>query len=302
MAIVAVPGGTGNVGRAIVDAIVATGKHQVKILSRKVPTLPNMSVSDQQWEKLTINQANASLEVEIGVPIIPVDFSNVDAIVKVLEEHHIDTVVSAIAMHTMGDDAPNELELIRAADRSRVTKRIISSEWGTDVKEQYVTSPKNNLQIQLHVTDTLSFSQIGLISSTLHKVNAKKELEKTTTLEYTRFHNGYFSDYWAFPKVPSYLSRQPLVYWIDMENNAAAIPGTGDVPAVFTHTTDLAKFVAASLDLPKWEPDYFVYGDRLTWNEFVRLAEEAKGMLPFLPTYLLTYLPTCLTTLLASRY
>ena len=36
MAIIAVAGGTGNVGRAIVDAIVAGGKHQVKILSRKV--------------------------------------------------------------------------------------------------------------------------------------------------------------------------------------------------------------------------------------------------------------------------
>jgi uncharacterized protein YbjT (DUF2867 family) len=36
MAIVAVAGGTGNVGRAIVEAILATGKHQVKILSRKV--------------------------------------------------------------------------------------------------------------------------------------------------------------------------------------------------------------------------------------------------------------------------
>lgn len=47
---------------------------------------------------------------------------------------------------------------------------------------------------------------------------------------------------------------------------------------MFTHSTDLAKYVAASLDLPKWEADYFVYGDRLTWNEFVRLAEEAKGM------------------------
>lgn len=47
MAIVAVPGGTGNVGRAIVDAIVATGKHQVKILSRKV-LLPNMSAPDRK--------------------------------------------------------------------------------------------------------------------------------------------------------------------------------------------------------------------------------------------------------------
>jgi nucleoside-diphosphate-sugar epimerase len=36
MAIIAVAGGTGNVGRAIVEAILATGGHEVKILSRKV--------------------------------------------------------------------------------------------------------------------------------------------------------------------------------------------------------------------------------------------------------------------------
>src|SRR5690242_11252381 len=36
MAIIAVAGGTGNVGRAIVEAILAAGKHEVKILSRKV--------------------------------------------------------------------------------------------------------------------------------------------------------------------------------------------------------------------------------------------------------------------------
>lgn len=41
-AIIAVAGGTGNVGRAIVEAILATGKHQVFILSRKViNTLPS---------------------------------------------------------------------------------------------------------------------------------------------------------------------------------------------------------------------------------------------------------------------
>ena len=36
MVVVAVAGGTGGVGRTIVDALVATGKHQVKILSRSV--------------------------------------------------------------------------------------------------------------------------------------------------------------------------------------------------------------------------------------------------------------------------
>lgn len=36
MAVIAVAGGTGNVGRTLVEAIVATGKHEVKILARKV--------------------------------------------------------------------------------------------------------------------------------------------------------------------------------------------------------------------------------------------------------------------------
>jgi len=45
MAVIAVAGGTGNLGRTIVEALVAAGKHSVKILSRKVypkrgPSLP----------------------------------------------------------------------------------------------------------------------------------------------------------------------------------------------------------------------------------------------------------------------
>lgn len=36
MAIIAVAGGTGGIGRALVDAITSRGKHEVKILSRKV--------------------------------------------------------------------------------------------------------------------------------------------------------------------------------------------------------------------------------------------------------------------------
>lgn len=36
MVVVAVAGGTGGLGRMLVDALVATGKHDVKILARKV--------------------------------------------------------------------------------------------------------------------------------------------------------------------------------------------------------------------------------------------------------------------------
>ncbi|KAL6401271.1 hypothetical protein AUP68_15138 [Ilyonectria robusta] len=63
-----------------------------------------------------------------------------------------------------------------------------------------------------------------------------------------------------------------------MANNTAAILGSGDVPVVFTHTADVAKFVAASLALSQWEPDTYVIGDKLTWHEFLPLAEAAKGV------------------------
>lgn len=36
MVVVAVAGGTGGLGRALVDAIIADGKYELKILSRKV--------------------------------------------------------------------------------------------------------------------------------------------------------------------------------------------------------------------------------------------------------------------------
>lgn len=68
---------------------------------------------------------------------------------------------------------------------------------------------------------------------------------------------------------------------VDVAHDVAAIPGSGDVPIVFTHVADVARFVAASLGLPegRWDPDSYVVGDRLTWNEFLELAEEAKGRL-----------------------
>ena len=43
MVVVAVAGGTGHLGRTIVEAILATGKHEVKIISRKVHHLSLLS-------------------------------------------------------------------------------------------------------------------------------------------------------------------------------------------------------------------------------------------------------------------
>jgi hypothetical protein len=49
------------------------------------------------------------------------------------------------------------------------------------------------------------------------------------------------------------------------------------VPVVFTHSFDVAKFVAAALDLPVWEKTWWIIDDRITWNDLAKQAQEVKG-------------------------
>ncbi|KAL0938320.1 nmra-like family protein [Colletotrichum truncatum] len=233
MAVIAVAGGTGNVGKTLVEAIVATGKHDVKILARK---------------------ANPELEKQVGASILVLDYANVEATTKILEDNNVHTVISAINMMPPPGQVPQEIELIRAADASKTTKRIITSGWGVPHHE----------------------GQINDLGSVPHKLKAQAFLKnETKDLEYAVVHNGFFLDYWGLQAEKSHMS--PFTLFIDIPNNAAAIPGSGNVPAAFTHTTDVAKFVAAALDLKKWDTDLYIVGDKVTFNEFLQYAEKAKG-------------------------
>jgi nucleoside-diphosphate-sugar epimerase len=105
--------------------------------------------------------------------------------------------------------------------------------------------------------------------ASLHALEASKDLE------WTVFHIGFFMDYFGMPNLPSYLAA--IVVLIDISGNTAAIPGDGNTPITFTHTSDVGKFVAASIDLEKWDRVSVVIGDKMTVNEAVKLAEEVKG-------------------------
>lgn len=98
-------------------------------------------------------------------------------------------------------------------------------------------------------------------------------------------HHGFFLDYYGSPNMETHMTPAPMI--LDIAHDAAAIPGSGNTPAVFPHSTDVAKFVTLMLDLEKWDPVSYVDGDRVTWNEFVRLAEEAKGKWPRLSQFLI---------------
>ncbi|KAK6826418.1 hypothetical protein RU639_005438 [Aspergillus parasiticus] len=68
MAILAVSGGTGKLGRAVVEAFKNKKSHSVFILARST---------------------NDELSETLDVPIIPVDYSNVGSLTKALEENKI---------------------------------------------------------------------------------------------------------------------------------------------------------------------------------------------------------------------
>lgn len=115
-----------------------------------------------------------------------------------------------------------------------------------------------------------------LIPTTSIKLQALEEVKKTD-LQYTAFYPGFFTDFYAIGAIKSYMT--PMTSVVDLAHNIAAIPGSGDVPIVFTHTSDVGKYVDAALDLEKWETEYYLIGDKVTWHEFVKLAEAAKGMI-----------------------
>ncbi|KAI1162027.1 NAD(P)-binding protein [Nemania serpens] len=231
MPVIAVAGGSGGIGRIIVEGILATGKHEVKILSR---------------------QRNPELENSIGATVLAVDYSDTEALTQILEGHNVHTLISALTYRTQGSAAP-ELQLVLAADASKTTRRYVANNWGVPFKEG----------------DELIMPPMA------PKIESLKVARRAKDLEYTSFYTGFFLDYWGIPTVKSYMS--PAIMVLDIAHNAAAIPGSGNTPLAFTHTSDVAKYVAAALDLEKWEPGYNLSADKVTWNEFLALAENVRG-------------------------
>ncbi|KAJ8111668.1 hypothetical protein OPT61_g5792 [Boeremia exigua] len=110
MVVVAVFGGTGNVGKTIVEALQADGTHQVIAFGRKVPT------------------------GDLSVPTFAVDYNDVDQMSNSLLEHKVHTVISTIAMYDPVA-AQSERNLISAAAKSPAVKRFVQSNWGDKTPE-----------------------------------------------------------------------------------------------------------------------------------------------------------------------
>ncbi|EXL40687.1 hypothetical protein FOCG_16839 [Fusarium oxysporum f. sp. radicis-lycopersici 26381] len=181
-----------------------------------------------------------------------VDYSDVNSLTSLLESEQVGTVISMLPIDN-DESGQAQLNLIAAAERSTCTKRFLPSEFGMVYTKDNITH----------------------VPSYQWKLKAVDALEKTN-LEFSLVSIGLFLDYWAVPRIPTHIRAANII--IDPENNAAVIPGDGNTPVVFTHSTDAAKFTVALLDLPDWKRRYAIITNRMTLNEAVRLAEEVKGV------------------------
>ncbi|KAJ9616966.1 hypothetical protein H2200_000686 [Cladophialophora chaetospira] len=223
MVVVAVAGGSGNLGRTIVEVLRESTRLTVLVIGRKTAS---RSPDDS---------------------FLAVDYANVDATAQLLAEHKVHTIISTIqGLHPTASDS--QVSLIRAAGQSSSVKRIIAGGFGALPAASGPT--------------------------TAFQVAADEELRKTK-LEWTRFVVGFFLDYYAVPKIKTHMP--PLCFAVDMDGRKAAIPGTGNEIIAFTYSFDVAKFVAAALDLETWPETTYCYGEKTTFNEFVKLAEQLTG-------------------------
>ncbi|RWA14377.1 hypothetical protein EKO27_g715 [Xylaria grammica] len=109
MVVVAVAGGTGGVGRAVLDAITESGKHQAIVLSR-----------------------TAAVAIVIDGPRrFAVDYSNVEQMKHVLQENNVEVVISALLLSDE-DVSRSQVNLIRAAAQSGTVTKFIPSEYYID--------------------------------------------------------------------------------------------------------------------------------------------------------------------------
>ncbi|KAL1886321.1 hypothetical protein Plec18167_000251 [Paecilomyces lecythidis] len=210
------------------------------------------AILDTKKHELTVlSRTDQPLLTSKGIDVRVVDYSSVQQLKDALAGAH--TVISCLAAYG-SDTAAAELALLEAAKQAG-TARFVPSEWNSACND---------------VVDLYS---------------GKETVWKTvqsSRLEYTRFTNGLWMNVWGpgclrdeEEALGPYKCRPP--FCIDVGAGTALIPGDGSQRIVVTRTQDVGRFVAAALELPRWEAESRIAGDIVTFNEVVQLVKGICG-------------------------
>ncbi|KAI1261299.1 NAD(P)-binding protein [Xylariaceae sp. FL1019] len=257
---VAIAGGSGQVAGEVIDALLASNKHEITILSRR-ETLATSKAPGIKWQV--------------------VDYNDKSALTEALRGTH--TLLSFVQLLSdPGEKA--QRNLIDAAIDAGV-KRFAPSEYGRQVKRPILTNVINiNINVPARkLTSADSKSMVDMpwtsgkerIRGYLEQINAKADV-----LEYTLFQPGLFLDYLAFPYRTS-KHLDPLQSVWDVERRRALLVDGHEDDAVMTLTTvaDNAAVVARAVDYHdgRWPTTGGIRGNRLTFAEIIGIGERVRG-------------------------
>ncbi|KAK6527296.1 hypothetical protein TWF281_010483 [Arthrobotrys megalospora] len=228
---VAISGSSGNVAQEVYDALVATGKHEIVLLSRKdVPSEP----------------------LPPGVTQVKANYEDVDGLVKSLEGVH---TVLCFIVSQMDPGNVSQKNLIDAAIKASV-KRYAPSEWATSTFD-YLPWYDGKAEIRKY----------------LEEIN-----KDNTVLEYSLFHPGLFTNYFA---APHQTAKHVFAFQlqIDFENRRAIILEGGEDGVINLLTVqDFANIVAKAVGYEGvWPIVGGIKGDEVTVGQLIALGEKIRG-------------------------
>jgi len=205
----------------------------------------------KKHEVIVLSRSNQPHLASQGVDSRIVDYGSIEQLTESLRGVH--TVISCISPHG-SDSTAAELALLEASKKAGAA-RFVPSEWNSGCNDI-----------------------IDLYSGKITVWNAVQ----SSGLQYTRFMNGLWMNVWGpgcvrddEEALGAYKGRPPFA--IDLKAGTALIPGDGSQQVVVTKTQDVGRFVAAALDLAKWEPESRIVGDKLSLNEVAQLAKTICG-------------------------
>ncbi|KAM7185115.1 NmrA-like family protein [Naviculisporaceae sp. PSN 640] len=245
---IAIAGGSGQLAREVIDALLATNKHEITILSRRASGGGLIS---------TMYSEAAPDELIPGTTWVKLDFHNKEDLVKVLKGVH--TVLSFILNRfDIGNQA--QKGLIDACVEAGV-RRFAPNEWSTsDVWASESYRPK------LDVREYLA------------SLNSAKKV-----LEYTLFQPGLFMNYLGAPlKTTNHVSTPKVQF--DLELRRAIIVADEDVDPpekqrlTLTTIQDIANVVAKAVEFEGgWPVVGGIRGDEKTVRDVLEIAERIRG-------------------------
>lgn len=272
MVVVAVAGGTGGVGRTVLDAIAKSGQHQAIVLSRIVSLLvPSCSCIRETYTLQT------SVSTAVDEPKrFAVDYNSVEQMKQILQENNVQVVVSALLLVDEAV-AQSQINLIRAAAQSGTVTKFIPSEYYIDF---HAPIPYVSLQSILSRQRFSLFSISGADLFTNFQLEAEAELARHAQLTWTLIRVGIFLDHLTMPHNPKTTYITPFWVFVDIDHEQCVFPGDGSQPLVLTHSQDLAAYIERLVGLPaeNWPRESVVASNKLQVKDLESLVNKVTGI------------------------